>query len=86
MIGTKRSFTFTTNGKPNLENKNLKSIELIEKSIIDYISEIDHENCLPNDEDSFFICDLGEIKNLLKSGIRVYLLFNLIMQLNVTQI
>lgn len=62
VIGTKRSFTITTNGKPNLENKNLKSIELIEKSIIDYISEIDHENCLPNDEDSFFICDLGEIK------------------------
>ncbi|RCK56305.1 Ornithine decarboxylase [Candida viswanathii] len=47
----------TTNQK-----RNLKSIELIEQSIVEYVSQIDHEVCLPNDEDSFFICDLGEIK------------------------
>lgn len=60
--------TKTTNGTTTTTttlnvNKTLKAIDLIETSIKNHILTIDHENCLPNDEDSFFVCDLGEIIN-----------------------
>ncbi|EMG46752.1 SPE1 Ornithine decarboxylase [Candida maltosa Xu316] len=61
-IITRNLPTTTTTTTTNLVDKDIKSIDLIEAKISNRISEIDHENCLPNDEDSFFICDLGEIE------------------------
>ncbi|KAK6456164.1 ornithine decarboxylase [Scheffersomyces xylosifermentans] len=34
---------------------------LINQALIDHISEIDHEECEAGDEDSFFVCDMGEV-------------------------
>lgn len=37
--------------------------KLIEKALIDHINEVDHEECEPGDEDSFFVCDLNQVYN-----------------------
>lgn len=72
-IGISSSNSVTTTTATNINNNNnngqlivektLKAINLIENSIKNHILKIDYENCLPNDEDSFFVCDLGEIIN-----------------------
>ncbi|KAK6201661.1 ornithine decarboxylase [Scheffersomyces amazonensis] len=54
---------------PNYQNSNLKSIvntkksssELIAQALINHISDIDHEVCEAGEEDSFFVCDLGQV-------------------------
>ena len=35
--------------------------ELINRALVNHISGIDHEECEAGDEDSFFVCDLGEV-------------------------
>lgn len=51
----------------SIVSKNVKSLDkisqkLIGNALINHIKTINHEDCDAGDEDSFFVCDLGEIK------------------------
>lgn len=57
--------SFQFNNKNNIQHLNEESTtsssKLIEQALIEHISSIDHEECEAGDEDSFFVCDLGEV-------------------------
>lgn len=55
---------FSNNSSASSENRLSK--ELIGKALCDQISKIDHESCNAGDEDSFFVCDLGEVYRSFK--------------------
>ncbi|KAI0463864.1 hypothetical protein LJB42_002872 [Komagataella kurtzmanii] len=53
--------------KPNTAEALAKSRKMVGQALYDHISAIDLDACLPEEEESFFVCDLGEVLRLYKN-------------------